>query len=57
MAKAPNIRGHKLKVGKQKGNTVSGSCSCGGWNGSGASREELQQKWSKNHVNKFDTYR
>lgn len=57
MAKAPNVRGHKLKVGKPRGGKVSGSCSCGGWQGTGTDAADLQQKWSKNHINKFDTLR
>lgn len=56
MAKAPNIRGHKLKVGKPKDGKVNASCSCGGWKASGTVAE-VTGKWNKNHVNKFDTLR
>lgn len=53
MAQMPNIRGHKLKIGKPKDGKMIGSCSCGGWIGTGTSRDEVQQKWSKSHVSKF----
>lgn len=57
MAKAPNVRGHKLKVGKPKGGKVTGTCSCGGWQGVGANPAEIERKWNTNHINKFDTLR
>jgi hypothetical protein len=56
MAKAPNIRGHKLKVGKPKDGKVTATCSCGGWTGTGTVTE-VTEKWNKRHVNKFDNLR
>jgi hypothetical protein len=56
MAKAPNIRGHKLKVGKPKDGKVTATCSCGGWTGTGTVAE-VTEKWNKRHVNKFDNLR
>lgn len=54
MAQMPNIRGHKLKIGKpDKNGKMQGRCSCGGWLGFGDTRDEVQQKWSKSHVSKF----
>ena len=57
MSKMPSVRGHKLKIGKPKNGRVAGSCSCGGWIGVGASPQEIQEKWNKNHINKFDNLR
>jgi len=57
MAQMPNVRGHKLKIGKPKQGKVTARCSCGGWIGTGKDTAEVQDKWSKNHINKFDTLR
>ena len=57
MAKSPNVRGHKLKIGKPRNGQVSGSCSCGGWSGTGTTPAEIEQKWNDRHINKFDTLR
>lgn len=57
MAQMPNVRGHKLKIGKPKDGKMEGRCSCGGWKGTGTTRDEVQAKWNRTHINKFDTLR
>lgn len=53
----PNVRGHKLKIGKPKNDRVSGKCSCGGWVGTAANAQDLERLWNQRHINKFDTLR
>jgi hypothetical protein len=58
MAQMPSFKGHKLKIGKPaKDGTLRGRCSCGGWIGTGKTRDEVQNKWNKSHVNKFDSWK
>jgi len=54
----PSFKGHKLKIGKPgRDGSMTGKCSCGGWIGTGKTRDEVQNKWNKNHVNKFDSWK
>jgi hypothetical protein len=58
MAKMPNFRGHKLKIGKPgKDGKMAGTCSCGGWKGTGTTRDQIQKLWNEKHVNKFDSWK
>jgi len=58
MAKMPSFKDHKLKIGKPgRDGKMSGKCSCGGWTGTGKTRDEVQNLWNTKHINKFDSWK